>query len=73
MHEVIAAKSKTKKNGKIEKADILEIAVNKMREMENPPRGQYFCNISQLLFSPSISGLDRQFHCIPTGIRELLN
>ena len=39
LEEVISAKSKTKKNGKIEKADILEIAVSKMREMTVSPRG----------------------------------
>ena len=33
LEEMIAVKSKTKKSGKVEKADILEIAVNKMREL----------------------------------------
>jgi hypothetical protein len=41
LEEVITAKSKTKKNGKIEKADILEIAVNRMKEMKFVPRGQF--------------------------------
>lgn len=45
LEEVIIVKSKTKKSGKIEKADILEIAVNKMKEMAIIPRGS-FCSVS---------------------------
>lgn len=42
LQEVITMKSKTKKSGKIEKADILEIAVNKMKEMAIIPRGSFY-------------------------------
>lgn len=46
LEEVITAKSKSKKNGKIEKADILEIAVNKMKEMTIVPRRMSFQSTS---------------------------